>query len=74
MEPSLYALLLPVWLCRKVKVLPGIQKAPGGELHATWQPLNRMAVRWFAVEAAIAGRWGLSFGLSVQAPGRKTKR
>jgi len=73
MEPSLYALLLPVWLY-KVKALLGIQEAPGGELHATWQPLNRMAVRWFAVEAAIADRWGLPFGLSVQALGRKTKR
>jgi len=67
-----YALLLPfVWLLRRIKALFDVQKEPGGELYETWPPLNSMVIRWFAVEAAVAGRWGLPFGLSVQVLGRK---
>ncbi len=67
-----YALLLPlVWLLRHCKSLFGIKGDPGGELYATWRPLNSLIIRWFALEAALAGRTGLPFGLSVQVLGRK---
>jgi SAM-dependent methyltransferase len=67
-----YALLLPlVWLLRRGKTLFGFKGDAGGELHGTWRPLNSLVVSWFAVEAAIAGRWGLPFGLSVQVLGKK---
>jgi ubiquinone/menaquinone biosynthesis C-methylase UbiE len=67
-----YSLLLPVvWLVRRVKDLFGISGEPGGELSGTWGPLNGLMVRWFALEAVVAGRWGLPFGLSVQVLGRK---
>jgi ubiquinone/menaquinone biosynthesis C-methylase UbiE len=67
-----YALLLPlVWLVRMFKGLLGCKDSPGGELRATWQPLNSLVIRWFALEAAIAGRVGLPFGLSVQLLGIK---
>ena len=67
-----YALLLPfVWLLRRFKSFFCIKESSGGELQETWQPLNSLVVRWFAVEAAIAGRWGLPFGLSVQVVGKK---
>jgi SAM-dependent methyltransferase len=69
-----YALLLPlVWLLRKGKQLLGVQGAPGAELHETWHPLNRLVIGWFALEAALAGRVGLPFGLSVQVLGRKPR-
>jgi ubiquinone/menaquinone biosynthesis C-methylase UbiE len=67
-----YALLLPlVWLLRRFKSLFGIGEEPGGELHGTWGPLNSLVICWFTLEAALAGRWGLPFGLSVQVLGRK---
>jgi len=67
-----YALLLPlVWLLRRCKSLFGICEEPGGELAETWKTLNSLVVSWFSVEAIIAGRWGLPFGLSVQVLGRK---
>lgn len=67
-----YALLLPlVWLLRRGKRLLGVKEAPGAELHAAWPPVNRLVVGWFTLEAAVAGRWGLPFGLSVQVLGRK---
>lgn len=67
-----YALLLPlVWLLRRCKKMLGIVESPGAELHETWPPLNRLVVRWFGVEAFLARRWGLPFGLSVQVLGRK---
>lgn len=67
-----YALLLPVvWLLRRLKTFFGIKGAPGGELHAAWPPLNAAVICWFALEAVVAGRWGLPFGLSVQVLGRK---
>jgi ubiquinone/menaquinone biosynthesis C-methylase UbiE len=67
-----YALLLPiVWLLRRFKSLFGISEEPGGELQGTWGLLNSLVIRWFALEAAMAGRWGLPFGLSIQVLGRK---
>jgi len=67
-----YALLLPlVWLLRRFKHMFGKSEEPGGELHGTWGPLNSLVIRWFAVEAVVAGRWGLPFGLSIQVVGRK---
>ena len=67
-----YALLLPlVWLLRKGKALLGVEEVPGAELHETWPPLNRLVTCWFAMEAAVAGRFSLPFGLSVQILGRK---
>jgi SAM-dependent methyltransferase len=67
-----YALLLPlVWLLRHCKSLFGIKGGPGGELHETWGPLNSMVIGWFTLEAALAGRTGLPFGLSVQILGTK---
>jgi len=67
-----YALLLPlVWLIRRLKAWLSIAEAPGGELRATWGPLNSLVVSWFALEAFVAGRWGLPLGLSVQVLGRK---
>lgn len=67
-----YALLLPlVWLLRRIKSVLGIVESPGAELHGTWPLLNRLVVRWFEVEAFLAGTWGLPFGLSVQVLGRK---
>lgn len=67
-----YALLLPlVWLVRRSKAWLGIVDEPGAELEETWKPLNSLVVSWFALEAAIAGRWGLPFGLSIQVLGRK---
>lgn len=67
-----YALLLPlVWLLRRCKALFGIRGAPGGELQGVWGPLNSLVVLWFTLEAALAGRSGLPFGLSVQLLGRK---
>jgi len=67
-----YALLLPlVWLLRRCKSLFASRAEPGGELHQTWGPLNSLVVSWFAVEAAVAGRFGLPFGLSVQVLGKK---
>jgi ubiquinone/menaquinone biosynthesis C-methylase UbiE len=67
-----YALLLPiVWLLRRLKSFIGLKESPGGELQAVWPPLNRLVTGWFALEAAVAGRWGLPFGLSVQLLGRK---
>jgi SAM-dependent methyltransferase len=67
-----YALILPlVWLLRRFKSLFGISEEPGGELAETWKPLNDLVVGWFALEAAVAGRLGLPFGLSVQVLGGK---
>jgi hypothetical protein len=67
-----YALLLPmVWCLRRLKALLGVKDKPGGELHETWSPLNTLVTCWFTLEAAIAGRWGLPFGLSIQVLGRK---
>lgn len=69
-----YALLLPlVWLLRRCKSLFSIREEPGGELHESWGPLNSLVIRWFTMEAALAGRWGLPFGLSVQVLGRKSE-
>ena len=67
-----YAMLLPlVWLLRRMKAWLRIVGGPGGELAETWKPLNTLVTGWFAVEASIAGRIGLPFGLSVQVLGRK---
>jgi len=67
-----YALVLPfVWLLRRCKSLLGIKGAQGGELHGVWGPLNSLIVGWFNLEAVVAGRFGLPFGLSVQVLGRK---
>jgi len=67
-----FTILFPlVWLFRRCKSLFNVTEEPGGELHETWRPLNSLVVRWSAVEAALAGRWGLPFGLSVQLLGRK---
>lgn len=66
-----YALLLPVvWAVRRAKCrLP--QGRAKVELRKTWSPLNRGLAWWFALEARLAGRWGLPCGLSVQVLGRK---
>jgi hypothetical protein len=67
-----YALLLPiVWLLRRVKAFVGWKGSTGGELQATCPLLNRLVTGWFTLEASVAGRWGLPFGLSVQLLGRK---
>jgi ubiquinone/menaquinone biosynthesis C-methylase UbiE len=67
-----YSLLLPVvWLVRRGKELLKLEEKPGAEIHETWGPLNSMLVGCFSLEAHIAGRWGLPFGLSVQILGRK---
>lgn len=67
-----YALLLPlVWLLRTFKALFGSKESSEGELRVTWKPLNSLVIRWFAMEAAVAGRLGLPFGLSVQVLGIK---
>jgi ubiquinone/menaquinone biosynthesis C-methylase UbiE len=67
-----YALLLPpVWLLRRCKSLFGVKTPPGGELRAAWGPLNSLVIRWFSLEAAVAGRFGLPWGLSIQLLGRK---
>jgi ubiquinone/menaquinone biosynthesis C-methylase UbiE len=67
-----YSLLLPiVWMVRCLKKLLNVRERPGGELTETWGPLNALMVAWFSLEAQIAGRWGLPFGLSVQLLGRK---
>lgn len=69
-----YSLLLPVvWLVRCWKAIWKLEEQPGEELRETWGPLSSLVNRWFALEAAIAGRWGLPFGLSVQILGRKPK-
>lgn len=68
-----YALLLPlVWTLRQLKSFLRLKEKSGGELQRTWGPLNSLVIRWFALEAAIAGRFGLPFGLSVQVLGRKS--
>jgi ubiquinone/menaquinone biosynthesis C-methylase UbiE len=70
-----YALLLPiVWLLRRCKSMFAISEEPGGELTETWKPLNNLLIHWFRLEAALAGRWGLPFGLSIQILGRKDMR
>lgn len=70
-----YALLLPlVWLIRRCKAVFALGDGSGGELAETWQPLNDLVLRWFSLEAAVAGRWGLPFGLSVQLLGQKPLR
>ena len=67
-----YSLLLPVvWSVRRWKELCRIVDPPGEELHETWAPLNRLLVVLFSLEAQLAGRLGLPFGLSVQVVGRK---
>jgi len=67
-----YSLLLPVvWFVRRWKEFWKIKEQPGEELSETWGPLNTMMIGWFFLEAQIAGRWGLPFGLSVQILGRK---
>lgn len=67
-----YALLLPVvWLVRRWKAFWPVTEQPGEELHETWEPLNRLLIWWFTMEARIAGRSGLPFGLSVQVLGRR---
>lgn len=67
-----YALLLPVvWAVRRFKALwPGPEE-PRCELGKTWGPLNALLIKWFSLEAAVAGSRGLPFGLSVQVLGRK---
>lgn len=67
-----YALLLPVvWVVRRLKELLNIVEQPGAEIAKTWSPLNALVILWFTLEAQIAGRWGLPFGLSIQVMGRK---
>lgn len=67
-----YSLLLPiVWLVRRLKELFKVEEAPGAEVSKTWKPLNSLVILWFALEAQIAGRFGLPFGLSVEILGRK---
>jgi ubiquinone/menaquinone biosynthesis C-methylase UbiE len=69
-----YSLLLPVvWLVRRVKELLKVVEPPGSEISAIWGPLNSLVIGWFTLEAQVAGRWGLPFGLSVQILGRKPK-
>lgn len=67
-----YSLVLPVvWLVRAWKKLWKIKEEPGAEMSETWGPLNSLMITWFTLEAQVAGRWGLPFGLSVQILGRK---
>jgi SAM-dependent methyltransferase len=69
-----YSLLLPVvWLVRRVKELLKVEEPPGAEIAETWGWLNALMISWFTLEAKIAGRCGLPFGLSVQILGRKPK-
>lgn len=70
-----YSLLLPVvWLVRRWKELWRIDEPPGAEMSQTWGPLNFLMIRLFTLEAFVAGRWGLPFGLSVQILGRKPEK
>ena len=70
-----YSLLLPVvWLVRRWKELCRVEECSGEELRETWGPLNSVMIVWFALEAQVAGRWGLPFGLSVQILGKKPMR
>lgn len=70
-----YSLLLPVvWLVRRLKVLFQVNEQPCAELSKTWEPLNSFIIRWFSLEALVAGRWGLPFGLSVHILGRKPRQ
>jgi ubiquinone/menaquinone biosynthesis C-methylase UbiE len=70
-----YSLLLPVvWLVRRWKALWKLEEQPGQELSETWSPLNTLMIAWFTLEAQVAGRWGMPFGLSIQILGRKPKR
>lgn len=70
-----YSLLLPVvWLVRWWKEMWKIEEQPGEELRETWGPINSLLIGWFALEARVAGRWGMPFGLSVQVLGRKPMR
>jgi hypothetical protein len=67
-----YSLLLPVvWMVRRVKAILKTEESPGAEMSETWGPLNSLLILWFTLEAQVAGRWGLPFGLSVQVLGRK---
>lgn len=67
-----YSILLPVvWLVRRIKELLKVEEPPGAEISKTWGWLNSLMILWFTLEAQIAGRWGLPFGLSVQILGRK---
>jgi ubiquinone/menaquinone biosynthesis C-methylase UbiE len=67
-----YSMLLPVvWLVRCWKKLRMVEEQPGEELCETWWPFNSLMIGWFTLEAQVAGRWGLPFGLSVQLLGRK---
>jgi ubiquinone/menaquinone biosynthesis C-methylase UbiE len=69
-----YGLLLPiVWLIRRLKELCRVEEQPGAEMREIWGPLNTIVTAWFTLEAQVAGRWGLPFGLSVQVLGRKPK-
>lgn len=67
-----YALLLPVvWCVRCWKSFLSHRYQDTAELRATCSPLNKLLISWFSLEAQLAGRWGLPFGLSVQVLGRK---
>jgi len=67
-----YALLLPlVWLVRICKGGRHGAAAAKSELHETWGPLNALLIRWFSIEARLAGRFGLPWGLSIQLLARK---
>jgi len=70
-----YSLLLPVvWLVRRWKGLRKVEEQSGEELRETWGPLNSLMIGWFTLEAQVAGRWGMPFGLSVQILGKKPMR
>lgn len=67
-----YALLLPVVrVVRWLKSFRANTDQPGEELHESWGVLNRLLICWFALEAQVAGRWGLPCGLSIQILCRK---
>jgi ubiquinone/menaquinone biosynthesis C-methylase UbiE len=67
-----YALLLPVvWLVRFWKRRHPVAASTGDELQEIWGPLNVLLVRLFSLEAKLAGRIGLPWGLSIQILGRK---
>jgi ubiquinone/menaquinone biosynthesis C-methylase UbiE len=67
-----YSLLLPVvWLVRRIKKILNVEEEPGAEISETWEALNSLLIGWFTLEAQVAGRWGMPFGLSIQILGRK---
>ncbi|MBI5814387.1 MAG: class I SAM-dependent methyltransferase [Nitrospinae bacterium] len=69
-----YCALLPVvWVVRRLKGLLGLDRRPEAELSPAPEWLNAAMIRWFRLETAVAGVFGLPFGLSLQIAGEKPR-